>query len=188
MRPLPPARFDLGDAVLRWSEVGDAPRLAAAARASFEHLRPWMTWATSLDVMTDPAMAAFLTGAIEKRAEGTEVAYSLWTPDERTVLGGAGIHDRVGAGSLEIGYWLAASATGRGLVTRAAALLTDAALAAEGVERVEIHCDEANARSAAVAARLGYRLDRVVPDEEYALASGRLMVWIRDAPIGVPVE
>jgi RimJ/RimL family protein N-acetyltransferase len=30
---------------------------------------------------------------------------------------------------------------------------------------VEIHCDAANARSAAVPRRLGYRLDREVPSE-----------------------
>ena len=51
-----------------------------------------------------------------------------------------------------------------------------------GKERVEIHCDEANVRSAAVARRLGYRLDRLedrpitAPGEH-----GRHMIWVTPA-------
>ncbi|WP_282204335.1 GNAT family protein [Kitasatospora fiedleri] len=51
------------------------------------------------------------------------------------------------------------------------------------VDRVEIHCDEANLRSAAVARRLGYRLDRVEAAGVRAPAeSGRGMVWAWDCP------
>ena len=39
--------------------------------------------------------------------------------------------------------------------------LTDAAFALDGIERVEIHCDEANLRSAAVPRRLGYTLAEI---------------------------
>ncbi|MEU6189370.1 hypothetical protein [Nocardia sp. NPDC047038] len=50
-----------------------------------------------------------------------------------------------------------------------------------GVDRVEIHCDEANVRSAAVARRLGYRLDRIEPREKRAPAeSGRGMYWVKE--------
>ena len=46
---------------------------------------------------------------------------------------------------------------------------------------MEIHCDEANVRSAAVPRRLGYRLDRIEDDEVTAPAeTGRSMVWIKD--------
>ena len=50
------------------------------------------------------------------------------------------------------------------------------------MERVEIHCDQANHLSAAVPERLGYRLDRVEPDEIRAPGeSGRSMIWVCDA-------
>ena len=84
---------------------------------------------------------------------------------------------------LEVGYWLRAGATGRGCATAAARALTDLALSVDGVSRVEIHCDEANVRSAAVARRLGYRLDRIVPDAVTAPADlGRSMIWIWAPP------
>ena len=80
---------------------------------------------------------------------------------------------------MEIGYWLRADATGRGIVTAAARALTDAAPALPGVDRVEIHCDEANVRSAAVPRRLGYRLDRIEPDHISAPGDlGRSMIWV----------
>jgi RimJ/RimL family protein N-acetyltransferase len=64
----------------------------------------------------------------------------------------------------------------------AAAQLTRPAFEIAGVERVEIHCDVANTRSAEIARRLGYRLDRIdhvpitAPGEQ-----GLLMIWIRTA-------
>lgn len=73
----------------------------------------------------------------------------------------AGLHDRSGGGAVEIGYWCHVDHLGRGVATRAARALTALPAGLPTVDRVEIHCDEANLRSAAVARRLGYRLDRV---------------------------
>jgi RimJ/RimL family protein N-acetyltransferase len=58
-----------------------------------------------------------------------------------------------------------------------------AGLALSGVARVEIHTDEANAISAAIPRRLGYRLDRVdeLPPEAPA-HSGRLQIWVTERP------
>jgi RimJ/RimL family protein N-acetyltransferase len=96
------------------------------------------------------------------------------------VLGGCGISRRIGPGAAEIGYWLRPTATGRGIVTAAAGALTDAAMALPDVTRVEIHCDEANTRSAAVPRRLGFRLDRIEPDQISAPGDlGRSMIWVR---------
>ncbi|MCU1453628.1 MAG: putative acetyltransferase [Acidimicrobiales bacterium] len=183
MRPLPPERFDLGDALLRWVRPDDAAAMATAARASFERLRHWMVWATSLDLLTEETMARFVADTLADRERGASANYALRTPDDTITLGGIGVHERVGPGALEIGYWLADGATGRGLITRAAALLTDAALECEGVDRVLIKCDEANERSAAVPRRLGFRLDGLVDDDRFAIQSGRLMIWVRDEPI-----
>ncbi|WP_024802294.1 GNAT family N-acetyltransferase [Nocardia sp. BMG51109] len=62
--------------------------------------------------------------------------------------------------ALEIGYWVHAERTGRGVSTRSVAAPTEAALVLPGVEHIQIRCDAANIRSAAVPRRLGYRLDR----------------------------
>lgn len=41
-----PERYEADGFVLRSYDVGDGHRLATAANESYEHLRPWMPWAT----------------------------------------------------------------------------------------------------------------------------------------------
>jgi RimJ/RimL family protein N-acetyltransferase len=102
------------------------------------------------------------------------------------------LHDRVGAGGLEIGYWVHVGCTGRGVATVAAAALTRAALALDGVARVEIRCDAANLRSAAIPRRIGFRLDRVeVRSPEEPGETDHHLIWVTesaipDAPVPTP--
>jgi RimJ/RimL family protein N-acetyltransferase len=92
-----------------------------------------------------------------------------------------GLHGRIGPGALEIGYWVARDHTGRSLATNGAAALTGAALALPGIERVEIHCDQANLASAAVPRKLGFRLDRVKAEPATTPAeTGKKLVWIKE--------
>jgi len=113
----------------------------------------------------------------------SEGSYSFGIFDGRsgTLLGMAAVHDQLGPGAVEIGYWCHVDHTGRGVVSRSARELTRILLGLPHINRVEIHCDEANLRSVAVAERLGYRLDRIEDDGVRAPAeSGRGMVWIKE--------
>jgi RimJ/RimL family protein N-acetyltransferase len=173
----PPDRIELEGvgAALRRYWLADADSLYTAVEESRDHLRPWMPWADETRSQFD----SFVAEAVEQWERGTDRNYLIVESDTGEQLGGCGLHARLGAGALEIGYWLRAGATGRGLVTAAARALTDTALAVEGVTRVEIHCDAANVRSAAVPRRIGYRLDRIERDEITAPAeTGRSMIWV----------
>ncbi len=55
-----------------------------------------------------------------------------------------------------IGYWIHVDHTGQGYATETSAALTKVAFLIEGMDRVEIHCDPANAASAAIPRKLGY--------------------------------
>jgi RimJ/RimL family protein N-acetyltransferase len=97
------------------------------------------------------------------------------------VVGGTGFHVRNGPGVLEIGYWLSAAYEGRGIMSRVVRRLTEVARDIPGVTRLEIHCDAGNARSRAVAQRLGYRLDRTARVEPAAPGeTGRHEFWTLD--------
>ena len=112
---------------------------------------------------------------------GSDFAFLLLDAGETTVLGTMGLHRRIGPRAIELGYWVHADHVGRGIATTAAAALTEAALALPDVDRVEIHCDEANVRSAAVPRRLGYRLDRIEDADVTAPAeTGRSMIWVTE--------
>lgn len=159
---------------LRRYEPSDVDALYAAVEENRDHLRPHMPWADE----ARHEFVAFVTDAIAQWDRGADRNYAI-IDDAGDYLGGCGLHDRIGPAAREIGYWLVAAATGRGVITAAARALTDVALAIDGVTRVEIHCDEANARSAAVPRRLGYRLDRIEVDHVSAPGDlGRSMVWV----------
>jgi RimJ/RimL family protein N-acetyltransferase len=87
---------------------------------------------------------------------GQDFVYGLFDRDESEVVGGAGLHTRVGDDAFEIGYWLRASRVGVGLAREATAALTIVAFSVCGVDRVEIHVDPANERSLAVPRALGF--------------------------------
>src|SRR5215212_3058492 len=138
-----------------------------------------MAWADD-EATTPERRAAYLARCERGWEDGSDFSFLVLDPEERTVLGGCGLHRRIGPGAIEIGYWVHTDHGGRGIATALARALTGAALALPDVERVEIHCDEANVRSAAVSRRLGYRLDRIEGDEVTAPAeTGRSMVWVR---------
>ena len=167
--------------VLRRLRATDAGEIAAAVSASMDHLRPWMPWATpeAADPKTQRVRVA---EADEMWTAGTDFIYSVFAAEENVLVGAIGLHRRVGDGGIEIGYWIAESQTRRGFGTAAAEALTSVAFGLPGVRRVEIHCDEANAASAAIPRKLGYRLDRVISHEPEAPGeSGRRMIWVQDA-------
>jgi RimJ/RimL family protein N-acetyltransferase len=159
---------------------GETPRLLEAVSESIEHLRPWMPWAA-----TDPTFGEldeFVSRSVAQWESGESYNYWFSAAAFPGVVGGGGLHRRQGPGTLEIGYWVHAGWTRRGIATAAAAALTIAGLALVDVDRVEIRCDEANVASAAVPRGLGYALEAVVDDEITASGeAGRCMIWVTDA-------
>ncbi len=83
------------------------------------------------------------------------------------MLGGTGLHTRVGDDALEIGYWIRASRTGVGVATEAVAAFTSVAFTVCRVDRVEIRVEPANAASLRISTKLGFaeeaRLRRRLP-------------------------
>jgi RimJ/RimL family protein N-acetyltransferase len=168
------ARIDGGTVTLRrWHEQDAAP-LHEVVRESLAHLRPWMAWAT--DGYTLEAAAGFVTGTADEWARGTAFNYAIVVSDR--IVGAASLMARIGPGGLELGYWLRPAFVGRGVATRAAALLVAEACHA-GARRVEIVTDVANARSAAIPRRLGFEeVGRRPPQEPVTPGEDGLdVVW-----------
>ncbi|HEX6038344.1 GNAT family protein [Longimicrobium sp.] len=181
--PGPAYRIHTPRLVIRCWSPADAPLLADAITASVEHLRPWMPWVHSEPEELETKVQR-LRSFRAKFDQDEDYIYALFSPDEREVLGGTGLHPRVGTDALEIGYWISAPHVGRGLATEAAAALTRVAFEVNGVERMEIRCDPANVRSAAVPAKLGYTHEatlraRVIGGDG-ALQPGMIWTLLRD--------
>jgi RimJ/RimL family protein N-acetyltransferase len=154
----PAYRIQTARLVIRCWDPKDAPLLKQAIDDNIEHLLPWMTWARQ-EPETLQAKIERLRLFRGKFDLGQDFAFGVFAPDETLVLGGAGLHTRAGEGAREIGYWIHRGHLNHGLATEVAAALTRAAFEIECVDRVEIHCDPQNARSAAVPRKLGFALE-----------------------------
>jgi RimJ/RimL family protein N-acetyltransferase len=141
--------------VIRCWEPGDAPLLKEALDSSLEHLRPFMEWAHD-----EPQ-------PVEKKAEllrsfralydtGESFVMGIFDRSEQQVLGGSGLHARVGPGGLEIGYWIRASATRQGIASETSAVLTRVGLEICEADRIEIRIEPRNEASMGIPRKLGF--------------------------------
>jgi RimJ/RimL family protein N-acetyltransferase len=180
-RSQPPEVIDAGPVVLHRNRPADAEATARAVGESLEHLEPWMPWAEPR-AATREAQAARIADVDMGWQRGTDFVYAMRRADgpDDEIVGIIGLHRRIGPRAAEIGYWTHVDYSGRGFMSAAAKAVTEAAEALDDVDRVEIHTDEANVRSAAIPRKLGYRLERVdVRRPEAPGESGRLQIWVR---------
>jgi ribosomal-protein-serine acetyltransferase len=147
---------------IRLLEERHAEEVFGLVDANREHLRPWMPWVDGTRSADDTR--AFIKSALDGFAAGREYAAGLWYRGQ--LAGGIGLDVNVQMRHGEIGYWVAEPFQGRGVVTRAARALTTAAFRDLGLNRMQILCAAHNARSCAVAERLGYRLEGTLREFE----------------------
>ncbi len=147
----PDGVIEYGQVVLRRYSGDDLDAIVQAVTDSADHLRPWLPWAANY---SRDSAAEFLASSVQGWDDGTVYNYAITTGGALT--GGAGLMARIGAGGLEIGYWVRQAYTRRGLATAAAAALVEQAFRLPGVERLEIVHDELNVASGGVPRKLGF--------------------------------
>jgi len=151
----PPYRIVTPRTVIRCYQPEDAGALQAAITASVEHLKPWMPWAHAEPEELETRVQR-LRGFRGRFDLDQDYVYAIFGYGEARLIGGTGLHPRVGPDALEIGYWTHVDQVGKGYATEVAAALTRVAFEISEVRRVEIRCDPANLPSAAVPRKLGY--------------------------------
>ena len=151
----PAYRIETERLLIRCYDPKDAHSLQKSIQESVEHLRPWMPW-----VKTEPEE---LKVKIERlrmfRAKfdlNENYIYGVFDPNETELIGGTGLHPRVGSNAFEIGYWVNVNHVNKGYASEFSAALTKVAFEIENVNRVEIHCDPNNNKSATIPKKLGY--------------------------------
>jgi ribosomal-protein-serine acetyltransferase len=164
-RPL----FDLGDGVeVRYLETSDAEAVVEVVERDRERLSSWMPWAEGSTVETTRAF-------IESGGSGENLD-ALGVFVDGTCVGAIGARPAPLNGDCEIGYWIASSHEGRGLVTRAASVLIDHVFSELGLHRVTIRAAPDNARSRAIPERLGFTQEGVMREAGWTSAGYRDLV------------
>lgn len=166
----------------RWREE-DAMALVPILEANAAHLS-WIP-AHVAAPGTVFEIAQRLAGFTADFDAGRAWRLGIFSRDEQTLFGEISLFPRSEVGRvpigsadrLEIGYWLKADVTGRGYATEAARALIGLASKVRGVSRVEIRCDPANERSAAVPRRLGFRVVKP-PSQGCEDTASTQMVWV----------
>ncbi|MFE6780506.1 GNAT family N-acetyltransferase [Streptomyces sp. NPDC057702] len=141
--------------LIRPAAESDAAALAAAYRASREHLRPWEPRRTEDFFTTEGQRARLREQAAERRA-GRVAAWVLVDGDE---IAGAATLSGIVRGpfqSASLGYWIAAGHVGRGLATATARAVCQIADRDLGLHRVQAGTLTHNVRSQRVLAKCGF--------------------------------
>ena len=137
-------------AELRLLELRHIDELFALAQANLERLY----WMPKPFARTD--IESRIRGALENLAKGEGVLGGIFEKD--ALCGVVGLFRAVPEfKSAEIGYWIAKGHEGRGLVTKGCRAALAHAFDELKLHRVELKCHVNNARSVAVAERLGFR-------------------------------
>lgn len=179
MRPAGPAyTLRTPRLLVRCFDPADAPALKAAIDASLDHLLPWLPWARE-EPQSVESKAEALRHFRARFDLDKDWNYGIFAPGGRELVGGIGLHVRGSREARELGYWIAKAHAGAGLAAEAAGALVRVCFEVERLERVEIHCDEHNARSAAIPRKLGFTHDGTLRErsERGDGSRGGRMIW-----------
>jgi len=176
--PGPAYRIVTPRLVIRCWNPQDAPLMKNAIQANVDHLLPWLPFAR--------AEPEELQVKIERMRHwrsrfdsDVDYTYGIFNAEESRVVGGTGLHKRVGDRAFEIGYWIDHELINQGYATEVSAALVKTAFEVMDARRVEIHCDPLNHRSAAIPRKLGFiheaTLRERFPASEYEWTD--IMIW-----------
>lgn len=149
-----PLCFEGQGFVLRPYRPGDGKALNEATRASYDHLKPWMPWAS--DTQTPGEAEEIIWKLAGNYLLGNDFTIGIF--EGETLLGGTGFHLRVGPEvwkCAEIGMWIRADRASTGLGTKVLAAMLEWGFGEWGWERLVWRCDTTNLASARVAEKCG---------------------------------
>lgn len=153
---------DLTDGVLLLQVPVDADILEITLACQDPETAAWTT-------VPDPYREEHAEGFVRRTiptgwAEGTSATWTIRElASDHRIAGMIGV-DAISAGSGEIGYWVAPWARGRGVISRAVALVLDHAFSPEGIalDRVSWTALVGNWPSRRVAWRAGFRVEGTI--------------------------
>jgi ribosomal-protein-serine acetyltransferase len=140
-------------------------RHAAAVTAMIvrnqQRLARWEPWAEQ--PATVDGTRAFIRAALEDFLRGRQISTIIALERGQRFVGRCGLRINPYAGTADLGYWLDGEFEGRGIASRSARALVTNAFAELGLKRVELRTSVDNARSRALAERLGFVFEATLP-------------------------
>lgn len=142
----------------------DAEEIFKLVKENYEHLRPFLHWVTP-----DYSLASareFVERSQKAFAENISQTFGIF--HDGKIVGVIGFvlfnwHSR----RTEIGYWIAKSYEGRGIITESCEALINYAFQELKMNRIEIHCATENTRSRRIPEKLNFKLEGILRQSEW---------------------
>lgn len=141
--------------IIRSYKIDDAAKMKDAIDSSIEHLLPFMKWAEHEPEPIEKKVER-ITKMRNDFTEKEDYTLGIFCKEKDILLGSTGLHNRVGEGAREIGYWIRANAINKGYATEISKALTTFAFEKLKLEKVEIRCDVRNEASMRIPQKLGF--------------------------------
>lgn len=135
-----------------------APDIYELTRKNFDRLREWAPWAQ--DEPTFEWAREYVNGRVASYYQGNSLPCIIY--DGHTPVGFIELRIDSDRGIGDIGYWLDEDAEGKGIITRACEALIAHGRTSLDLKRFELRIATSNAKSSAVAKRLGFELEGVL--------------------------
>jgi ribosomal-protein-serine acetyltransferase len=154
---------------LRPMHESDLQELHAVVERNRDELARWLSWAQQPSL---ESTRAHLLRGLGRERDGTGLDRAIVI--DGAIVGDAGLYIDRENDSGGIGYWLDAGHRGRGVMSAAVSALLKYGFDELALRRIEIRTDVLNRASRAIAERLGFQLDGVLPqsyrvsDERYS--------------------
>ena len=124
-------------------------------------LARWEPWAEQ--PATLEGTRAYIRAALEDFARGRQISTIMAVDDGRTFIGRCGMRINPSLRVGDIGYWIDGDYEGRGITSRCSRALISAVFDELGLKKVDLRTSVGNTRSRAVAERLGFTYEGVLP-------------------------
>ena len=154
-------RIETERLVIRCYQPSDAELLRKSTEESKTHLLRFMDWAKAepQTLIENEELIQKFRGNFDL---GIDHVYGIFNKAETELIGGTGLHPRVGANAREIGYWINVNYCNKGLATECTSALTKIGFEIENLNRIQINCEPENSFSAAIPKKLGYTNEAIL--------------------------
>lgn len=127
-------------------------------KKSLPELSPWLGWATEEYAIEDSY--EYLQGCVQEWDKGTEFNYMILDENKNFMGMISALNVKEQDKCFEIGYWISTRFSGKGYMQEAVTLIEKEFLGL-GINRIVIHTDVLNKKSANVPQKLGYVLEGI---------------------------
>lgn len=145
--------------ILRTLQPEDAPELFATVDRSRENLRPWLPW---VDMTTKPEHSLQYIQQSRAQQQNQE-GIALGIIKDGNIIGSIGMHNwDHHLKKAQVGYWIVQEYEGKGILSECLKRFIDFLFVQVKLNKIEIHFMVSNKRSAAVAERMGFKVEGII--------------------------